>query len=483
MAFADASTLRQLADRAHVHAALQAGDRHLTDRLVRLATRPCLAPDDEAAAGTRPAAAFAIPGRIELIGKHVDYAGGRSLTCAVDRGFCVVATPRTDCRLVLHDVGRGQQATIPLATNLRGIISHAPTQDAGWTRYPQALVHRLVEDFPSFAACAGVTLAFDSDLPAAAGISSSSALVVAIWLPLAWAARRAGASLPPELEQPETLAGYLGAAESGRPFPIPARERAAPAGETHPGRGSQRGVGTLGGAQDHTAILCARQGCLLQARYAPERIERWLRPAAGLPPLRFVIQPSGVTAHKAGGAQEAYNRLANEAQAIAACWRQVSGDDSPTLGAALDAGAEPEALHRACRSDAALARRLEQFLSEEASVVAAGDALARGDLETFGTVIARSHTLAESHLGNQIPETSFLVRAAIDLGAQAASAFGAGFGGAVWTLVAPDRVPEFQTAWHARYAARFPEHLQPIADDEQTAGFVTSPGPPARRLV
>src|SRR5512134_311198 len=37
-----------------------------------------------------------VPGRIELFGKHTDYAGGRSLLCAVERGFAVRAALRRD---------------------------------------------------------------------------------------------------------------------------------------------------------------------------------------------------------------------------------------------------------------------------------------------------------------------------------------------------------------------------------------------------
>jgi len=40
--------------------------------------------------------AFFVPGRIEVLGKHTDYAGGRSLLCAMERGFAVLARPRTD---------------------------------------------------------------------------------------------------------------------------------------------------------------------------------------------------------------------------------------------------------------------------------------------------------------------------------------------------------------------------------------------------
>ena len=35
--------------------------------------------------------AWFVPGRIEVLGKHTDYGGGRSLICAAERGFSVVA--------------------------------------------------------------------------------------------------------------------------------------------------------------------------------------------------------------------------------------------------------------------------------------------------------------------------------------------------------------------------------------------------------
>ncbi len=47
----------------------------------------------------------------------------------------------------------------------------------------------------------------------------------------------------------------------------------------------------------------------------------------------------------------------------------------------------------------------------------------------------RSQEAAERWLGNQIPETIALARLARHVGATAASAFGAGFGGSVWALV------------------------------------------------
>ena len=37
-----------------------------------------------------------VPGRVEVLGKHTDYAGGRSLLAATERGFVFAAAPRTD---------------------------------------------------------------------------------------------------------------------------------------------------------------------------------------------------------------------------------------------------------------------------------------------------------------------------------------------------------------------------------------------------
>ena len=51
--------------------------------------------------------AWYVPGRVEVLGKHTDYGGGRSLICAAERGFCVVAAPRRDIRLSITDIGRG----------------------------------------------------------------------------------------------------------------------------------------------------------------------------------------------------------------------------------------------------------------------------------------------------------------------------------------------------------------------------------------
>jgi len=59
-------------------------------------------------------------------------------------------------------------------------------------------------------------------------------------------------------------------------------------------------------------------------------------------------------------------------------------------------------------------------------------------------------------LRNQMPETIHLARSAREHGAVAASAFGAGFGGAVWAMIPRDDADRFMAVWRANYERAFP---------------------------
>src|SRR5690606_27335378 len=155
---------------------------------------------------------------------------------------------------------------------------------------------------------------------------------------------------------------------------------------------------------------------------------------------------------KTGAAMASYNRAAELTRIATEIWRAGTGRDDPHLAAALES--DPGALDRLRdllerttdpRATAAeLIARVEQFAEESRVIIpAASDARARGDVAAFGELVDRSQHLAETQLGNQIEETIHLARAARELGAAAASAFGAGFGGSVWALVEESIAPEF----------------------------------------
>jgi galactokinase len=392
-----------------------------------------------------------VPGRIEVLGKHTDYAGGRSLVCAVERGFAVMASPRADALVRLIDVAGARVEPLALDPQL-------PQPAEAWARYPATVCRRVARNFPD--ARVGADVAFLSDLPLASGMSSSSAFMVATFLALAAMNRlHTRPAYRQAIDSPEALAGYLATVENGQSF-------GALTGD--------RGVGTFGGSEDHTAMLCARGGELSQYSFCPVRHERQV----AFPSDRvLVVAVSGVVAEKTGAAREAYNRASLMVRALLDAWNAVTGRSDACLAAAVAHGAAehlpeilPSAAERGFDVDS-LEARFDQFVEESMALVPeAGDALLAGDLPRFGTIVDRSQALTEHRLRNQVPETVALASSARELGAEAASAFGAGFGGSVWALVPEAAAADFTDRWASRYRAAFP------AAARDAAFLATRPG-------
>lgn len=420
---------------------------------------------DDAAVPADGRRVWLVPGRIEVLGKHVDYAGGRSLLCTVERGIVIVARKRDDRQVVLRDARRRETITLSLDSGARGQVP--------WSIYPRTVVTRLVRNFGG--AMGGADFALASNLPSAAGVSSSSALTVGLTLALAALYDLAAHPLWQQaLPDRPSLAGYVGALENGMDYGVLSGEK---------------GVGTMGGAQDQTAILCSERGRLDVFSWAPVRFERsvpW--PSSHT----FVIGVSGVVAAKTGAAKERYNRAARTAHHLVAAWNATGAEPVRTLREAFLAAAGdapldelPETLVRAAESAANaefsaahLVGRLGQFFDETFVIVPqAADALARLDLAEFGRLVDKSQAGAERALENQIAETVHLQRYARELGATAASAFGAGFGGAVWAMIPTSEAERFAARWREKYLRV--HH----SASHRAQFFTTAPSPPAFELL
>lgn len=403
-------------------------------------------------------AEFWVPGRIEFLGKHTDYAGGRSLLCPVDRGLRVTATPRGDDLVRVTDRRIGESVECRIDPNVERTRGH-------WANYVFTVARRIARDFPD--ARTGVDISFESDLPIAAGMSSSSALVVAVYMALAAANELEDRQEYREnIHTPENLAEYLGCIEGGFPFGTFARDE---------------GVGTLSGCEDQTAMVCGREGALVQYSFCPVRYE------ATYPVPKdhdFVIAASGVIAEKTASALEKYNALSRRAAAAAEAWRRASGRADATLGDAVQSATAAD-IRGAIASTPVdgfspneLVSRFDQFHAEsEVIILAAGAALVDGNLPALGDAVDASQRGVEELLGNQVAETIALARSARELGAVASSAFGAGFGGSVWALVPANDTPDFLDQWQSHYFETFPGH-RPTA-----RFFVTRSGGPAQRLA
>ena len=312
-----------------------------------------------------------VPGRIEVLGKHTDYAGGRSLLCAVERGFRFTGHPADDGALAITRTDLGETARFPLDPGL-------PLVEGVWSSFPAVVARRLARDF---GITRGATLAFVSDLPIAAGLSSGSALTIGVFLALAEFNRLAEHPLyRAHLEDPAALAEYLGCLENGRPF--------------GPFAGGG-GVGTLGGCEDQAAITMSEAGLLMQFRFLPVRLERTIPFPAG---YTFVVASSGVVAEKTGAARESYNAAARATAEIHRRWLEHSGAGDASLGEALRPGrGRLDRLRGVIAGEPRLLARLEQFYAETEEIIPeAAEALSRGDLDRFGALVDRSQAGAEA---------------------------------------------------------------------------------------
>jgi galactokinase len=296
-------------------------------------------------------------------------------------------------------------------------------------------------------------------------MSSSSALMIVVLFALAHANNlEASTEWTENIRTTEDLAAYAATIENGRGFR---------------GLASESGVGTEGGSEDHTAILCCRPGEIAQYAFCPTRHERSMT----LPPeLVFAIGVSGIAARKTGNARDDYNRASQNASLILERWRRASGRVDASLSEAVasapDAADRIRALLGSGGDDSVLLDRFDQFVEESTVLIPEGGTqLIRGDVDGFGRTVARSQDLAERLLRNQVPETATLVRAARNHGAVAASSFGAGFGGSVWALVERSDARRFLDRWQNAYATACPGAAP------RAAFFLTPPGPPAIRLT
>lgn len=132
-------------------------------------------------------------GRINMMGRHVDHQGGYGNMIALDKDIFCVAGERTDDQINILNLDSRLYAVRQFSikglvknfknnwiefVNSDQIIQQAREAQGDWSQYIKAISARIQTLFPG-KKLKGLNLAFGGDIPIAAGLSSSSALVVA----------------------------------------------------------------------------------------------------------------------------------------------------------------------------------------------------------------------------------------------------------------------------------------------------------------
>ena len=371
------------------------------------------------------------PGRINLIGEHTDYNGLPVLPMTLQRDLLLAFSPRSDGRVRIRNVS---DEYAPREFAVEPAIAPTP---GDWVNYVkaawQALAGLLAEKGVSLDRLGGADLLLDGNLPSGAGLSSSSALVVA-----------------------SALAG-LHAAN----LPVDKHDLAERLAE------GERYVGTCGGGMDQAVVLLGEPGHALLIDFFPLRTKSVPLPAG----WAFVAAHSMVKANKTGDRRLDYNlRPAECALAVALLNAAGAGEPIQLLGEMEmrpDALAlverhvpegpvsyrelaerigDSEALVRAAGilsefdfdADRPLfqpGRRARHVLSEGRRVRETAAALERGDMVRVGSLLCASHESCAKDYGISTPELDALVGLCKSAGALGARLTGAGFGGFVVALV------------------------------------------------
>ena len=115
-----------------------------------------------------PAHIFFCPGRVNLIGEHIDYNGGEVMPCAISRGTYLAVSKNLDKRF------RFQCLNFPEQVELHLQESYSRTGKQ-WYNYPLGIINQILADGHNLS---GLDMLFYGDLPVGAGLSSSASIEV-----------------------------------------------------------------------------------------------------------------------------------------------------------------------------------------------------------------------------------------------------------------------------------------------------------------
>lgn len=360
--------------------------------------------------GREPAGITEAPGRVNLIGEHIDYNDGLVLPLAIDRSVMCAWIHDDD----QHYKGSSLNFDGSKVINLESI----PLRDGTWFDYVAGIADVMVRegiigvDAPR---TIGMALVLEGNVPAGAGLSSSAALEVAVAGAVRddWEAALANA-LVAQLAQ----------------------------------RAENEYVGVQCGIMDQFASALSKAGhallidCRTQAyRHVPLRLS-----AHG---LAIVIANSAVRRELV---TSAYNDRRAECEEAVSQLRDLLG--RPSLHSLRDVRAD-EIAGIEINAENRVLRRARHVVSEIDRVAEAVEALGRDDFARVGELMAASHASLRNDYEVSSEQLDLLVElaAAQDyvLGARLT---GAGFGGCTVNLVRADRVEDFARDVVAPYRER-----------------------------
>ncbi|EGD75429.1 galactokinase 2 [Salpingoeca rosetta] len=421
------------------------------------------------ACGRQPDFICRAPGRVNLIGEHIDYSGYGVLPMAIEQDILIAVAPNDTNTLNISNVN-SKFAT----RNMSCWPVDIDDTKHEWTNYFLAGYRGLLEH----AKCTtpiGLDVVVDGVVPTGSGLSSSSAFVVCAAL----VAMHANALSFPKTE----LATVCAKAEHY--------------------------VGTEGGGMDQTISIMAQPGVGLYIQFHPIRATPAQLPQGGA----FVIANTLVEANKYVTAGSCYNKRVVECRAAARILAaklniedavsvrrlgdvqeragkslrdmmdvvdtHLSKDDYTQDDIAKELGITVDEVVATVLSPSTkdqthfnLHDRARHVFSEAQRVLDFKDATTLADM---GRLMDESHASCRDQYHCSCPELDQLTALCREAGAYGSRLTGAGWGGSTVSLVPEDDVDAFLAKIKKGYYEQSPQRLEQV----DSALFVTSAGPGA----
>ncbi|AMC93776.1 galactokinase [Erysipelothrix larvae] len=119
---------------------------------------------------------FFAPGRINLIGEHIDYNGGNVFPCAIDLGTYAVVKKREDRIVRFYSTNMPEKGVIEISLD---DLSY--NKEHGWTNYPKGVLYMLAQSNKEVPF--GFDIAYEGNIPNGSGLSSSASIsVLTCWV-------------------------------------------------------------------------------------------------------------------------------------------------------------------------------------------------------------------------------------------------------------------------------------------------------------
>jgi len=347
--------------------------------------------------GRAPVGVWAAPGRVNLIGEHIDYNDGLVLPFALSQRTYAAAAPRDDGVVAARMLEADGSLSDAVARLEPGRLTEWPAYVAGVLWALREYGHDV----------RGMDVLLDGQVPVGAGLSSSAALECAVAVA---AAELSGLRL-----DDAALAKVAQRAENDF-------------------------VGVPCGLMDQMASMACEAGFALLYDVRSEQAEQ----------VPFAPQESGLALlvidtkvkHSVGDGAYADRRSTCE-------------EAAKTLGVPSLRDVSPAELEDVLRKlPADTVPRVRHVVTEIARVAAAADALRAGEWRQLGELMSASHVSLRDDYEVSAEELDVAVDTALGAGALGARMTGAGFGGSAIALVPADSADDLEAAVTDAFASR-----------------------------